>query len=44
MGKTGWWLLISLVPFIGIIVLIVFWASDSHAENSYGPSTKASGA
>jgi uncharacterized membrane protein YhaH (DUF805 family) len=43
-GKTGWWLLISLVPLIGLIVLIVFLATDSHDENSYGPNPKTSGA
>ncbi len=41
-GKSGWWLLISLLPLIGLIVLIVFMASDSHDENSYGPNPKAS--
>jgi uncharacterized membrane protein YhaH (DUF805 family) len=25
--KTGWWLLIGLIPLVGIIVLIVFWAT-----------------
>jgi len=28
-GKSGWWQLIGLIPLIGIIVLIVFWAKDS---------------
>src|SRR4051794_23590350 len=23
--KSGWWLLIGLIPLVGIIVLIVFW-------------------
>jgi len=40
-GKTGWWMLISLVPLIGFIVLIVFLASDSHDDNAYGPNPKA---
>jgi uncharacterized membrane protein YhaH (DUF805 family) len=26
--KTGWWLLIGLIPLVGIIVLIVFWATE----------------
>lgn len=43
-GKTGWWLLISLVPLIGMIVLIIFLATDSHDENSYGPNPKVAGA
>lgn len=24
-GKSGWWLLISLVPFVGSIILLVFF-------------------
>lgn len=43
-GRTGWWLLIGLVPIIGIIVLIVFAATDSAAgENEYGPNPKENG-
>ena len=40
-GKSGWWLLISLVPFVGGIVLIVFMATDSAVgENQYAPNPK----
>ena len=36
--KSGWWLLIGLVPCVGFIVLIVFFATDStRADNQYGP-------
>jgi len=28
-GRSGWWLLISLVPFIGGIVLLVFYVLPS---------------
>jgi uncharacterized membrane protein YhaH (DUF805 family) len=39
--KSGWWLLIGLVPFVGIIVLIVFWATDGLPQpNQYGASEK----
>ncbi|SMF18121.1 Uncharacterized membrane protein YhaH, DUF805 family [Alteromonadaceae bacterium Bs31] len=40
-GRSGWWQLIALIPLIGTIVLIVFLAQDSHAENSYGPCPKS---
>lgn len=40
-GRTGWWQLISLIPLIGIIVLIVFLVQDSHEDNEYGPNPKA---
>lgn len=40
-GRSGWWLLIALVPIIGAIVLIVFMATDSSpGENKYGPNPK----
>lgn len=39
-GRSGWWLLISLVPLVGAIVLIVFVCTDSAPANQYGPSPK----
>jgi uncharacterized membrane protein YhaH (DUF805 family) len=42
--RTGWWLLISLVPVIGTIVLLVFAALEgTPGENRFGPNPKASG-
>jgi len=36
-GKSGWWVLISLVPLIGFIVLIIFYVKDSQpGSNEYG--------
>lgn len=43
-GKSGWWILISLVPIIGGIWLIVLQATDSQpGENQYGPNPKEEG-
>ena len=40
-GRTGWWLLIALVPVIGAIVLLIFMVLDSQpGTNQYGPSPK----
>lgn len=40
-NRSGWWLLIGLIPIIGAILLIVFLASDSKPEeNQYGPNPK----
>ena len=40
-GKSGWWWLIGLVPFVGWIVLLVFCCLDSQpGENQYGPNPK----
>src|SRR5262245_25247925 len=41
-GRAGWWLLISLVPGIGPILLTFFMAQASQeGENQYGPSPAA---
>jgi uncharacterized membrane protein YhaH (DUF805 family) len=40
-GKSGWWIFISLVPFIGSLWLLVLMLSDSQAgTNQYGPNPK----
>jgi len=33
--RSGWWQLISFVPFVGIVVMIVFLCQDSR-PNRYG--------
>jgi uncharacterized membrane protein YhaH (DUF805 family) len=41
-GRSGWWLLISLIPLVGIIVLIYFFVQDSQpGTNEHGPSPKS---
>jgi uncharacterized membrane protein YhaH (DUF805 family) len=41
-NRSGWWQLIALVPFLGIIVLIYFCATAGDAgANTYGPDPKA---
>ena len=40
-GKPGGWIFIAFVPIVGLIVLLVFWATDSDREaNVYGISPK----
>jgi uncharacterized membrane protein YhaH (DUF805 family) len=40
-GKSGWWILIGLIPLVGVIVLIVFACQDSEpGTNQWGPSPK----
>ena len=37
-GKSGWALLVGLIPIVGIIILIVWLATEGeHGENEYGP-------
>ncbi len=40
-NRSGWWLLVFLVPIIGTIILIVLLALDSTSgDNQYGPNPK----
>jgi uncharacterized membrane protein YhaH (DUF805 family) len=40
-GKSGWWLLLGLIPIIGTIWIIVLLVMDSQPEaNVYGPNPK----
>jgi uncharacterized membrane protein YhaH (DUF805 family) len=37
-NRSGWWLLIGLVPCVGFIVLIVWFAQEGNpGPNQYGP-------
>lgn len=39
--RSGWWMLISLVPIVGIIVLLVFLCMDSKpGSNRFGANPK----
>lgn len=41
-NRSGWFLLIGVVPVIGTIILIVLLAIDSQpGDNQYGPNPKA---
>ena len=40
-GRSGWWMLIGLIPLVGLIVLIVFFCQDSQpGPNRFGASPK----
>ena len=37
-GRSGWWILIGLIPIIGWIVLLIFLIEQGDAgDNEYGP-------
>ena len=43
-GRTGWWLLLVLVPVIGWIILLIFWIEATKAEgDKYGPPEGGAG-
>ena len=40
-SRSGWWWLINLVPFVGVVVFLVFMCLDSApGENQYGSNPK----
>lgn len=44
-GRSGWWLLLVLVPVIGWLVLLVFACTDSQpGANPWGDNPKEGGA
>ena len=43
--RTGWWILIGLIPVIGWIVLLIFYLRQGDADtNTYGPPPAESAA
>ncbi|MDX2968810.1 DUF805 domain-containing protein [Kribbella solani] len=41
-GRSGWWILINLIPCVGFIWFIVLAAQEGNAgDNQYGPDPKA---
>jgi uncharacterized membrane protein YhaH (DUF805 family) len=43
-GKSGWWILIGIIPILGWILLIVWFCTDSKSgDNQYGPNPKHEG-
>jgi uncharacterized membrane protein YhaH (DUF805 family) len=41
LGKSGWWILINLIPLVGSIWYIVLAATEGQpAANQYGPDPK----
>lgn len=43
-SRSGWWVLIALVPIVGGIWLLVLTVLDSHADNRFGPNPKLNAA
>ena len=37
-GKSGWWLLVALIPLIGGLILLYFLVQPSVGDNDYGPA------
>jgi uncharacterized membrane protein YhaH (DUF805 family) len=40
--RSGWWILLGLIPIVGPIVLLVFFVAEGTlGDNQFGPSPKA---
>lgn len=39
-GRSGWWLLLSLIPLVSIVLLIFFVLKGQQGTNDYGPDPK----
>lgn len=39
-GKSGWFVLLGLIPFVGAIILIVFYIQPSDGPNEYGAAAE----
>lgn len=35
-GKSGWWILIGIIPILGLIALIYFYVQPSQGANQFG--------
>jgi uncharacterized membrane protein YhaH (DUF805 family) len=41
-GKSGWWLLIGIIPLVGIVLIVLLAINGDSGSNLYGPDPKAS--
>ena len=39
-GKSGWWLLIVFIPFVGIALLVFMCMDSEPGTNAFGPNPK----
>lgn len=42
--RSGWWLLLGLIPVLGLVLLIFMCIEGNTGDNQYGASPKAAGA
>lgn len=40
-GKSGWWLLLALIPLVNLYLIYLFVKDSQPGENEYGPNPKA---
>ena len=43
-GRSGWWYLITFVPYVGNLIILIFACYDSqYGKNKWGPNPKGIG-
>lgn len=40
-GKSGWWMLLGLIPLVGLVLLYFFAQPGNEGANAYGDAPKA---
>jgi uncharacterized membrane protein YhaH (DUF805 family) len=43
-GRSGWWILLGLVPIIGLVLIVFYVIGGQRGPNKYGPDPKGEGA
>lgn len=41
-GRSGWWLLIGMIPLLGLVLIYFLLLDSEPGDNPYGPNPKAS--
>lgn len=39
-GRSGWWILLAFIPYIGGLALLIICCLKSGEDNKYGPKPK----
>jgi len=39
-GRSGWWVLLALVPLLGLVILVFALMDSQPGDNQYGPNPK----
>ena len=39
--RSGWWLLLGIIPLVGLVLLVFFCLNGTTGENRFGPDPKA---
>ena len=42
--RSGWWILLGLIPVVGIVLLVFMFLEGTRGDNGFGPDPKAAAA